>query len=140
MSNSNVTTLETSAPAPKGGKETKSAPVQELRGVANGAGGGDFSGKKALLSIAPGTEEGGNAAVFVGVQGVGFQIPRGKQWLVPVEVANAVRDAQETRYSRDDNNKVTRMDVPRFSFIAQDLDDEMAAAYQKKQDAAAAAA
>jgi hypothetical protein len=87
---------------------------------ANASGSGDFSGKRAIINIAAEPGEGGKNAVFIGVQGVGFLVPRGKNWDVPVEVANALRDANVTSWQRSEDEKSwDRIESPRFSFIAQ---------------------
>lgn len=83
---------------------------------------GVFSGERSVVSISVEPGEGGNQAVFVGVQSVGFQLPRGKSWNVPREVANVLRDAQRTDYVRNPiTGLIETVESPRFSFIAQDV-------------------
>lgn len=119
MSNKNVTTID-SAPARSTAPASAVADAPQKLGSVSGAG-ADFSGDRAIVQIAVSPEDGGKQAVFVGAQGVGFLIPRGKNWDVPVEVANALRDANVTSYQRTENDKDwERVESPRFSFIATD--------------------
>lgn len=48
-----------------------------------------LSGKMALLTVHPTGEDGGKEALFVGLNGYAYLIPRGKPWKVPIEVAEA---------------------------------------------------
>lgn len=117
----NVTTLDDdSKPAAPKTADGKLAPKQGQSA--------EFSGKKSMISIAISKEDGGRDAVFVGVQGVGFQVPRGKQWEVPIEVAEALSNATEWTYHRDEvTGVVERRESPRFAFTRMDLVETAAA-------------
>lgn len=115
----NITTLD-SAPAP-----TKAVAKNDIMGEVEvlkpASGSADFCGQRATINIAVEPGEGGKNAQFIGVAGTGFLIPRGKSWDVPVEVANAMRDACVTSYQRTaDDKSYERVDSPRFSFVAID--------------------
>lgn len=133
MSNKSITTLDDAGKANSGSAANKvAADVAETAEVAKPqahAQSGDFSGKKARITIANSNGDGGKDAVFVSVQGVAFQIPRNKSWIVPVEVANVLRDAVETSYSRNERTgEVIVSESPRYSFIAIDIDEPAEAA------------
>lgn len=122
-----VTTLDDAPKANAGAAVSKVAAekVQELKPVQ----GGDFCGRKSRIMIANSPGEGGKDAVFVGVQGVPFQIPRNKTWEVPIEVANVLTDAVETSYSRNDRTGESEAsESPRFSFTRIDLEQPAEAA------------
>jgi hypothetical protein len=119
----NITTLDNSATALATAKVTAAGEMeaQVAKPIAQALS-GDFCGDRSIVTISNSPGEGGKDAVFVGVSGVGFQLPRGKPWNVPVEVASVLRDANETSYSRDEKTgEVIVTQSPRYSFIAQDL-------------------
>lgn len=63
----------------------------------------------------------GNKPVFVAAQGFAVQIPRQKPISVPIGIVNALRDAVETHYFREEKDGVyfgpiLSVDVPRFPF------------------------
>lgn len=60
-----------------------------------------FCGKRATVTIAAAREDSEEDYVFVSVNAIGFQIPRGKPYDVPVEVIEALQNAVETRYGKD---------------------------------------
>lgn len=118
MTQPNVTTLDDpkTTEAAKPAAATKAKRVDAVNGAST-----DFSGKRSVITIAPGPEEGGRDAVFVGVAGVGFLVPRGQSCDVPVEVANVLRDAKTTTWEWNEGlKKHVAIEGPRFSFIAQD--------------------
>jgi hypothetical protein len=123
--NSQVTTLEAAAPAAAKAKgvSASAAAATALKGTDNAV----FCGKKAIVTIAASKEDGGNEAVFVSPQGVGFQIPRGKPWTVPIEVANVLADAVETTYTRNEKGELITIDSPRYTFVAQPVLEQPAA-------------
>lgn len=70
-----------------------------------------FSGKRVLLSL-PAARDDEQDFVLVGVNGVAFQIPRGKPFSVPIEVCEVLDNALETRYGRDGVGR----EVPRHPY------------------------
>lgn len=125
-SKNNVTTLD-DAPATKGTASQPTAAV-EVAAPVKQSGSGEFCGLRSIVTIANSPGEGGRDAVFISSQGVAFQLPRNKPWNVPVEVANVLRDANETSYVRDDvTGNIVVSESPRFSFIAQDIEPQAAA-------------
>lgn len=117
--NSNVTTLE----QPTTGK-TAAAKTAVEGGVLKpvGAGSGVFSGKRSKINIAMSKEDGGKDAVFVSVEGVAFQIPRGKTWDVPREVADVLDNAVEFTYDRDGDGNTSRTESPRYAVSRIDVE------------------
>lgn len=121
--NTKVTTLD-DAPTPATTKKIDAAAsaqsAQKLE-AAKQSGSGEFSGDRSIVTISQEPGEGGRNAVFVGVAGVGFLIPRGIPCDVPVEVANTLSDAIVTSYEPDESTgKTRRVDSPRYGFIRQD--------------------
>ena len=78
----------------------------------------NLSGKRKTLTIHTEQGEGGNFAVFIGLNGVGYQVPRGKPWNVPVELVNNLRHATQTIW---DGN--TPRESPRFAYTVEDAPD-----------------
>lgn len=74
-----------------------------------------LSGKKVKIEISEGEGDGGRDAVFVQVNGFGYQIPRNKIVSVPAEVYQIVKDAKYTISSKE-GDKVVDREVKRFSF------------------------
>lgn len=72
--------------------------------------------KRRNLVIHQSDAEDGDRAVFVGVNGYGYHIPRGKTVSVPEEVIEALNNAVVTRYTSGKNGQVTAMDAPRYAF------------------------
>lgn len=85
--------------------------IQRARPVDGG------SGKYELLTIYSGTESDGNDAVPLGLGGYLYRIPRNKPYLVPVEVANILRESVTRSYSNEGGNQVA-LDRPRYAFSA----------------------
>jgi len=75
------------------------------------------SGKYELLTIYSGTEADGQDAVFIGLEGYAYQIPRNKPYLVPVEVVNILRESVIRSYSNVNGQQVAT-DRPRYAFSA----------------------
>lgn len=57
-----------------------------------------LSGTKVLLTIHPTETDGGSDAVNVGLNGYMYQIPRGKPFVVPVELVRILDNAVTTTY------------------------------------------
>lgn len=73
-----------------------------------------FSGERRNITLPAARDESEQDFVFVSVNGVAFQIPRGKPFSVPVEVLEALDNAVETRYGRDGVGR----EVPRHQYSA----------------------
>lgn len=59
----------------------------------------ELSGKKRTITIHTSDAEGGHDAVFLSINGYGYQIPRGTPVEVPVEVLHVLENAKVTTYS-----------------------------------------
>lgn len=70
-----------------------------------------FSGERVTVSL-PAARDDEQDFVFVSVNTIGFQIPRGKPFSVPVEVCEVLDNAVEKRYGRDGVGR----DVPRHPY------------------------
>jgi hypothetical protein len=86
----------------------------------------ELSGKRLLLTIHGSKDDGGNHAVFVGLNGVGYNIPRDKTFNVPEELVQNLENAQETTYEREGASVVERKS-PRFAFSVRPAPDAVAA-------------
>jgi hypothetical protein len=75
-----------------------------------------ISGNKRTVTIHASDADGGDKAVFLGVNGVAYQIPRGKPHEVPVEVIEALKNAVITQYKAGADGVVKAHDVPRYAF------------------------
>lgn len=75
-----------------------------------------ISGNKRIVTIHASDADGGDKAVFLGVNGVAYQIPRGKPYEVPVEVIEALKNAVVTQYKSGNDGVVKPFDVPRYAF------------------------
>ena len=75
-----------------------------------------LSGDKVTITIHASEGEFGHEAVPVGHNNVVYQIPRGKAWVVPKEVAQIVADAVVTSYKPAAGGQNTEMVTPRFAF------------------------
>lgn len=131
MTDSTVTTLDdqpaSPVGAPKGGN--KSASKGAEKGAAAAAAAPDdtpvltgsnrdaeLSGDTVRLTIHPSSEEGGRDAVTITHNGYTYNIPRGKAWVVPAEVAQVMVDAVQTSYRRNEAGVVEQVDTPRFAY------------------------
>jgi len=77
------------------------------------------AGDKEYITIHSGGEDGGTDAVFVGLNGYAYQIPRDKPFLVPKEVTQILRDAVFTSYKAGPGGAVTERTMPRYVFTTQ---------------------
>jgi hypothetical protein len=59
----------------------------------------ELSGKTRTVTIHTSDAEGGHDAVFLSINGYGYQIPRGVPVEVPVEVLHVLENAKITSYS-----------------------------------------
>ena len=108
-SNSQISTLEDEVVATE---VTQAAPsAQEIT-----SGDAAMSGRKETITIHSSSEDGGTDAVFVGIKGYAYQIPRDKPFIVPYEVAQVLRDAVTTSYKPGANGAVSERQMPRYAF------------------------
>lgn len=77
--------------------------------------GDNFSGDKVELTIHSDTGEAGRQAVFVGINGVGFNIPRDTAVAVPVEIVTQLDNAMQTIYEGIEGGGTREREVKRFS-------------------------
>lgn len=113
MSNSQITTLD-AAPAPEAGRPRRAE--AKVSGANHDVA---LSGKKAIVTIHPTDGEGGADAVFVGLNGYAYQIPRGEPQEIPVEVLEILKNAQTTSYRTDPRTgDVEPRTVPRYAYTA----------------------
>lgn len=106
---SQISTLEDNAPGTTASAANSDIP--RARAVDGG------SGKYELLTIYSGSEADGQDAVFVGLNGYAYQIPRNKPHLVPVEVVNVLRESITTSFSNVAGVQVASS-RPRYAFSA----------------------
>lgn len=118
---SQITTLDDEpqvTPAPKA-KATKAAAKTASKAAANdvevlkGANAdSELSGEMVMLTIHPTSAIGGREALFVGLNGYAYLIPRGKPYKVPVEVANVVANAVVTSYELASDGSQVEIKTP----------------------------
>lgn len=77
--------------------------------------GDNFSGNKVDITIHQGEGEVGSQAVFIGLNGDGFNVPRGIRVSVPKEVAHILENTEQTVYESI-KGQVKERQVRRFSF------------------------
>lgn len=77
--------------------------------------GDNFSGDKVELTIHSDTGEAGRQAVFVGINGVGFNIPRDIPNVVPMEVVTQLENCMQTIYEGIEGGGTREREVKRFS-------------------------
>jgi len=82
---------------------------------------GAFEGERVELIINTSPGEAGNQAVFVGVNGNGFNIPRDIKVNVPIEVLYQLDNATQTIYESIAGGGVQEREVKRFSYTAKIL-------------------
>lgn len=89
--------------------------------VLRGADEGDqLSGERVELTIHPGEGENGRDAVFVGLNGTGYQIPRGVPVNVPAELVEILDNAKPIVHEGTGGNVRSR-EVQRFSYNARQV-------------------
>jgi hypothetical protein len=77
--------------------------------------GDNFSGEKIELTIHSDAGDAGRQAVFVGINGVGFNIPRDTPVAVPVEVVTQLENCMQTVYEGIEGGGTREREVKRFS-------------------------
>lgn len=109
MAKATDTSITTIDDAPKNPEPT---PVQVVRATDLSE---DLSGKRVELTINQDSGENGREPVFVGLNGVGYQIPRGVPVNVPVELLEILDNAIQTVYESNGTTAHAR-DVKRYSY------------------------
>lgn len=109
---SQVTTIDDSHPI------TAAAQIEESAVLTPTASGVDvqLSGKKKVITIHPTEGDGGSDAVFLQINGYGYQVPRGKPVEVPVELVEILENAKQTTMSRDNKGALIERTTPRFAY------------------------
>jgi hypothetical protein len=120
--NKNVTTLDDAPAQATAAAPAATAAAKEL--IKHNA---ELSGKRKILTIHKG-EQGSQSFVFIGLNGVGYQVPRGMPWNVPAELVENLKDAEQTFYERNDKGELVETSSPRFAYSTQDAPDATAAA------------
>jgi hypothetical protein len=77
--------------------------------------GDNLSGERVELTIHPGEGENGRDPVFIGLNGTGYQIPRGIPVNVPAELVGILNDAKPLIYEAA-GAAVRAREVQRFSY------------------------
>ncbi len=77
--------------------------------------GDNFAGKRVTVTIHQGEGELGRQAVFLGLNGHGFNIPRGVPVDLPVEAVEILDNATQTVYENM-GGQTTEREVKRFSY------------------------
>lgn len=80
--------------------------------------GDNMTGDKLELTIHAGEGELGRQAVFLSINGHGFNIPRGIPCVVPSEVVDILDNAKQIIYEPGENGKMHEREVNRFSYNA----------------------
>ena len=73
-------------------------------------------GDKVKLEISEGEGDGGKEAVFLQLNGYAYQIPRGVEVIVPVEVLGILNNSKMTVYSTAQGGGQSEREVKRFNF------------------------
>lgn len=109
--NSQVTTLDDQAPVDTAAPAATVA--DEVKGENHDV---NLSGDMVTLTIHVSSDEGGREAVPIGHNGYMYQVPRGKPFRVPKEVAQIISDAVTTHYIPTKEGGVTEEQSPRFAY------------------------
>ena len=108
MSDTTVTTIDDETPVvEKPAKSTKAEKVKQSAALAEAG----LTGNRKTITIFTGEGDAGREDVFVGVNGVSFQIKRGKPVEVPIEVVEVLKNAITTKYENGE-----AIDIPRYAF------------------------
>lgn len=80
----------------------------------------ELCGDRKFLTIHASGEEGGSSAVFAGLNGVGYHIPRGIAHNVPSELVENFKNANQTFYERNEQGVMIPRTSPRFGMTITD--------------------
>lgn len=75
-----------------------------------------MSGDRVKITIFEQSGDSGREDVFVGVNGVGYQIKRGEPVLIPIEVLHALDNCVETTYESMPNGETRERQLKRFNY------------------------
>ena len=129
MNNSQVSTLESPRP---GAQHQSSKPGAQsvIQRAAVKANGHDvaLSGKKARITIHPSDSDGGQDAVFLGLNGYAYQVPRGEPVVVPVELLEVLENAITEKLVQNSMSDTSITRAPRYAYAVHDTDVKEAAA------------
>ena len=76
----------------------------------------ELGGETVLLTIHASSDEGGRNAVDLMHNGYLYQVPRGKAWRVPKEVAQVLADAVVASYQHDGQGGIVEINTPRYAY------------------------
>jgi hypothetical protein len=110
--NATVTTIDD---VPEAAPEVKAKEVEVIDQ------GGHFGGDKVELIVHAGEGEIGKQAVFVGINGHGFNVPRDVKVLVPREVADQLENCMQTVYESTESGGTREREVRRFALSIREL-------------------
>lgn len=128
-SNSQVSTLEAPRPGAQPGQTKQAVQSTAPRGAIKVTGHDvALSGKKARITIHPSDVDGGNDAVFLGLNGYAYQIPRGEPFVVPVELLGVLENAITERVTQNEKMDTILTRAPRYAYTVHDTDFKEAAA------------
>ena len=71
---------------------------------------------KVVINIPKSEKAGGNEPVFVGVQGVGFLIPRGRDITVSPSIVEVLKNAITDNVTQDEDGEMVHNDAPTYPF------------------------
>lgn len=111
-SNSQISTLDDE---PEVAPEVQAVAAKTLAGTNHDSA---MSGKKEIVTIHSSPEDGGSNAVFIGLNGYAYQIPRDEPFAIPTEVAQILRDAKVTTHRAGPNGSLIEKTTPRYAFSA----------------------
>lgn len=130
MSNSQVSTLEsTKSTPPQGmgqGANQQSGTIK-LKAKSNGHD-VSLSGRKAMVTLHPGSEEGGSDAQVIGINGFMWQVPRGEPVEVPIELLWVMENAVTQHVSTRQDGSIATRETPRFAYTVHSQDPAAARA------------
>lgn len=90
-------------------KNDLEAPVSEVAGIKKGD-------KRFTIMIPKSADAMGNEPVFVGVQGVGYTIPRAVNVDVPESVVEVLKNAEQDIVTQDEDGVIHHDYVPAYAF------------------------
>lgn len=85
-----------------------------------------MSGEKMEVTIHAGEGELGRQAVFLSLNGYGFNVPRGKPVELPIEVVEILDNATMTKYEQGANGQMVEHEVKRYSYNARSIRNTLA--------------
>lgn len=76
----------------------------------------EMSGDRVDVTIYEQEGDAGREAVFIGVNGTGYQIPRGKPFSIPIEVLHVLDNSVQTIYESMPNGETRQRTLKRFNY------------------------